>query len=51
MLDAAGREIIRHGIGGFLGEMNLLSGQTVYLTAIVTEPMRYIAVDRHRCGI
>ena len=26
--------------------MNLLSGQTVFLTAIVTEPMRYIAVDR-----
>ena len=31
---------------GFLGEMNLLSGQTVYLTAVVTQPMRYIAVDR-----
>ena len=26
--------------------MNLLSGQTVFLTAVVTEPMRYIAVDR-----
>ena len=26
--------------------MNLLSGQTVYLTAVVTQPMRYIAVDR-----
>jgi thioredoxin reductase (NADPH) len=26
--------------------MNLLSGQTVYLTAVVTKPMRYIAVDR-----
>ena len=31
---------------GFLGEMNLLSGQTVFLTAVVTEPMRYIAVER-----
>ena len=31
---------------GFLGEMNLLSGQTVFLTAVVTEPLRYIAVDR-----
>jgi thioredoxin reductase (NADPH) len=44
--DAAGREIVRHGPSGFLGEMNLLSGQTVFLTAVVTEPMRYIAVDR-----
>jgi thioredoxin reductase (NADPH) len=44
--DAAGHEIVRHGASGFLGEMNLLSGQTVFLTAIVTKPMRYIAVDR-----
>ena len=44
--DGAGREIVRHGASGFLGEMNLLSGQTVFLNAIVTEPMRYIAVDR-----
>jgi thioredoxin reductase (NADPH) len=44
--DAGGREIVRHGASGFLGEMNLLSGQTVFLTAIVTEPLRYIAVDR-----
>ncbi len=48
VLDASGNEIIRHGTGGFLGEMNLLSGQTVYLTAVVTEPLRYIAVDRQR---
>ncbi len=46
VLDAAGREIVRHGASGFLGEMNLLTGQTVYLTAVVTQPMRYIAVDR-----
>jgi len=46
--DAAGNEIVRHGAGGFLGEMNLLSGQTVYLNAVVTEPMRYIAVERDR---
>ena len=46
ILDGAGREIVRHGASGFLGEMNLLSGQTVFLTAVVTEPMRYIAVDR-----
>jgi thioredoxin reductase (NADPH) len=44
--DAGGHEIVRHGASGFLGEMNLLSGQTVFLTAVVTEPMRYIAVDR-----
>jgi len=46
VLDGAGREVVRHGASGFLGEMNLLSGQTVFLTAVVTEPMRYIAVDR-----
>jgi thioredoxin reductase (NADPH) len=46
VIDSAGREIVRHGASGFLGEMNLLSGQTVFLTAVVTEPMRYIAVDR-----
>jgi len=44
--DAAGREIVRHGASGFLGEMNLLSGQTVFLTAVATQPMRYIAVER-----
>jgi len=44
--DAAGREIVRHGASGFLGELNLLSGQTVFLTAVVTQPLRYIAVDR-----
>lgn len=44
--DGAGHEIVRHGASGFLGEMNLLSGQTVFLTAVVTEPMRYIAVER-----
>ena len=46
VLDGSGREIVRHGASGFLGEMNLLSGQTVFLTAVVTEPIRYIAVDR-----
>jgi thioredoxin reductase (NADPH) len=46
--DERGNEIIRHGSGGFLGEINLLSGQTVYLTAVVTEPMRYIAVEREQ---
>ena len=46
ILDGQGKEIVRHGASGFLGEINLLSGQTVYLTAVVTKAMRYIAVDR-----
>lgn len=46
VLDAADNEIVRHGSASFLGEMNLLSGQTVFLTAVVTEPLRYIALDR-----
>ncbi|HEY2536619.1 MAG TPA: FAD-dependent oxidoreductase [Solirubrobacteraceae bacterium] len=44
--DAAGREMVRHGASGFLGEMGILTGQTAYLTAIATEPMRYISVER-----
>ncbi len=46
ILDAAGNEIVRHGPAGFLGELNLLSGQTVFVTAVVAEPLRYIAVQR-----
>ncbi|HEY2479959.1 MAG TPA: FAD-dependent oxidoreductase [Solirubrobacterales bacterium] len=46
ILDPNDREIVRHGASGFLGEMNLLSGQTVFLTAVVTEPLRYVAVER-----
>src|SRR6059058_2032403 len=46
IVDAAGREIVRHGASSFLGELNLLSGQTTFLTAVVTQPVRYIAVDR-----
>jgi thioredoxin reductase (NADPH) len=46
--DAAGNEIIRHGPSGFLGEINLLSGQTTFVTAIVTRAMRYVAVDREQ---
>jgi thioredoxin reductase (NADPH) len=44
--DAAGNEIVRHGPSGFLGELNLLSGQTVFVTAVAAAPLRYIAVDR-----
>jgi thioredoxin reductase (NADPH) len=46
ILDASGNEVVRHTTHGFLGEMNLLSGQTVFLNAVVTKPMRYIAVER-----
>jgi thioredoxin reductase (NADPH) len=47
ILDTAGNEIVRHGPSGFLGEFNLLSGQTVFVDAVVTAPLRYIAVERH----
>jgi thioredoxin reductase (NADPH) len=30
--------VVRHKAGAFLGELNLLTGQTVYLTARVSEP-------------
>jgi thioredoxin reductase (NADPH) len=46
ILDAAGNEIVRHGASSFLGELNLISGQTVFLTAVVKKPLRYVAVDR-----
>jgi thioredoxin reductase (NADPH) len=46
VLDAAGHEIVRHGASGFLGEISLMTGQTVLVTAVATKPMRYIAVDR-----
>ena len=46
IIDAAGNELVRHGASSFLGELNLLSGQTVFLTGVVTQPLRYVAVDR-----
>ncbi|MGH2834063.1 MAG: FAD-dependent oxidoreductase [Solirubrobacteraceae bacterium] len=46
VLDGAGQEIVRHGAAGFLGEVNLLSGQSVFVTAVATQPLRYIAVAR-----
>src|SRR3954454_25108247 len=45
ILDAAGQEILRHGPSRFLGELNLLSGQAVFVTAVVMQPLRYIAVE------
>jgi len=46
ILDPAGHEIVRHGPSRFLGELNFLSGQTVFVTAVAAQPLRYIAVDR-----
>ncbi len=46
IIDEVGSEIVRHGPAGFLGEVNLLTGQTVFVTAVVTEPLRYVAVER-----
>jgi thioredoxin reductase (NADPH) len=46
ILDAVGNEIVRHGKAGFLGEMSLLSGQSAFLTAAVTQPLKYITIDR-----
>jgi thioredoxin reductase (NADPH) len=48
ILDGAGNEIVRHGAAGFLGEVNLLSGQAVFVTAVATQPMRYIALAREQ---
>ena len=33
--DAAGNDIVRHGASSFLGELNLLSGQTVFVTCLL----------------
>jgi thioredoxin reductase (NADPH) len=46
IIDARGKELVRHGPSRFLGEVNLLSGQAVLLTAVVTKPLHYIAVER-----
>lgn len=46
VLDGAGHEIVRHGASGFLGEVNLLSGQSVFVTAVVTQPTNYISLPR-----
>jgi thioredoxin reductase (NADPH) len=46
IVDPNGAEVVRHGASGFLGEMNLLTGQTVFLGAVANTPLRYIAVER-----
>src|SRR5205085_1362729 len=40
------RVITRHGPGRFLGELNLLTGQRVFVSARVVEPGDVIAVPR-----
>ena len=47
MLDGAGNEIVRQGRSNFLGELNLLSGQSAFLTAEVTPAL---ALHRRRQG-
>jgi thioredoxin reductase (NADPH) len=44
--DGEERIITRHGPGQFLGELNLLTGQRVYLSARVLEPGAVIVVSR-----
>jgi len=46
IVDMAGREFLRSGPSGFLGELNLLTGQTVFVTAVVTQSLHYVAVER-----
>jgi thioredoxin reductase (NADPH) len=38
--------VVRHGPGGFLGELNLLTGMRVFVSARVAEPVELIAVSR-----
>ncbi|CAN5790387.1 FAD-dependent oxidoreductase [soil metagenome] len=38
------RTIATHGAGRFLGEMNMLTGQAVYLSAVVSEPGEVLAI-------
>ena len=40
------RVLARHGAGRFLGELNLLTGQRVFVSARVAEPGEVIAVPR-----
>lgn len=42
------RTIARHGAGRFLGEMNMFTGQAVYLTALVREPGEAIFIPPER---
>jgi len=44
--DGEERVITRHGAGRFLGELNLLTGMRVFVSARVVEPGEVIAVPR-----
>src|SRR5258705_10171353 len=46
IIDGAGNEIARHGASKIRGELRLTSGQTVFVRAVVTQPLRYIVVER-----
>jgi thioredoxin reductase (NADPH) len=46
IMDANGEEVVRHHAPGFLGELSLMTGQTVFLTGVALTAMRYIAVER-----
>jgi thioredoxin reductase (NADPH) len=51
IVDGSGNEervISVHGRGRFLGELNLLTGQAVFVTAIVREPGEVLVVRRER---
>src|SRR5438093_11290121 len=45
-VDGDERLITRHGAGRFLGELNMLTGQRVFVSARVVEPGEIIAVSR-----
>ncbi|MDP9220177.1 MAG: FAD-dependent oxidoreductase [Actinomycetota bacterium] len=47
-VDAPEETIVQHGAGRFLGEMNMLTDQTVYLTARVVEAGRIHRIPRAR---
>jgi thioredoxin reductase (NADPH) len=47
-VDGGEREVARHGPGRFLGELNMLSGLRVFVSARVTRPGEVIAVPRDR---
>jgi thioredoxin reductase (NADPH) len=44
--DANEERVSRQHAPGFLGELNLMTGQTVFLRAVALTPMRYVAVER-----
>src|SRR3954469_10436021 len=46
VVDAHRDEIMRYGPAGFLGETNLLTGQTAFVTAVVAQRLRYIPSER-----